>query len=396
VRYIVLQVLQENAGAMWAIARFHERYRDEYEMIRKGKWGDKDRRRVLSELDIRRSIQAVVLILTLGMGIQFALYVAAAAGDGLMTIPRPSSVEGFLPIGALMGWKRFLTTGAWDPVHPAAMAIFGFVILVSFLLRNAFCGWLCPVGTVSEWLYRAGETLFGRTFRLPAVIDVPLRGLKYVLLGFFAWIIYSMSAEAIGGFQASPYYRMADVKMLYFFLNPSTTTLVVLSLLVILSLVVRQFWCRYMCPYGALTGLVAAIGPTRIRRNSEACANCGKCRASCPKHLPVDKKSRIASAECVGCMQCVAACPADNVLTFRTAAFRRGWPVKKVGMALVIGWMLMVYAATFSGIWKSGVSDTEFRMRLRQVNGSAYEHPTTPLVSPKDKEVPSWPHQPVK
>lgn len=325
--------------------------------------------------DIRRKIQAMVLILTIGVGIQFAAYVMSA-GSG---IPRPSSVEGFLPIGALMGWKRFIATGAWDPVHPAAMVIFGFVIGVSLLLRNAFCGWLCPVGTVSERLYLAGEKLFGRTFRLPAWFDVPLRGLKYALLGFFVWIISSMSAEAIAGFQSSPYYKMADVKMLHFFLAPSAVTMVVVFLLMGLSVFIRQFWCRYLCPYGALTGLAAAVGPTRIRRNADACTGCGKCRKSCPKMLPIDEKARIITPECVGCMQCVSACPSENALEFNTAGVTGGWKARKAGAVLVIGWLVVVYAATVSGHWKSGVSDMEFGMRLRQVDSSTYQHPPPPV-----------------
>ena len=116
------------------------------------------------------------------------------SGDGPVTIQRPPGVEGFLPIGALMGWKLFLSTGTWDTVHPAAMVIFGFAVLISLMFRKSFCGWFCPVGTVSEWLWKLGRRLAGRNYKLPGWADYPLRGLKYLLLGFFIWIIFSMNS----------------------------------------------------------------------------------------------------------------------------------------------------------------------------------------------------------
>ncbi|MDZ7831857.1 MAG: 4Fe-4S binding protein [Desulfobacterales bacterium] len=324
---------------------------------------------------IRRIIQQTILLLTIAAGIQFVVYVFAATGNALPNIARPPSVEGFLPIGALISWKRFFATGAWDPVHPAAMVIFGFAILLSFLLRNAFCGWFCPVGTVSEWCYRTGESLFGKIFLPPRWLDIPLRGMKYGLLGFFVWIIYTMDASAIGAFQNSPYYRMADVKMLYLFLRPTTLTLIIIGTIVVLSFVIRHFWCRYLCPYGALTGLVAVVGPTRVRRNQDACIGCGRCRSACPKRLPIDRKSRIITPECIGCMECVTACPAEGALSFTSVGKDTAWPVKRVGITIAATWLILIYAATLTGNWKSGVSDREFQMRLKQMDSAAYQHP---------------------
>ena len=78
-----------------------------------------------------------------------------------------------------------------------------------------------------------------------------------------------MSSPAISGFLQSPYYKMSDVKMLHFFTQMSILTMVVLTVLVLSSVVIRNVWCRYLCPYGALMGLLAAISPTRIQRNPD-------------------------------------------------------------------------------------------------------------------------------
>ncbi|MCG6917817.1 MAG: 4Fe-4S binding protein, partial [Deltaproteobacteria bacterium] len=212
---------------------------------------------------LRNYVQLGVLLLTVGIGIQFFIYVHQAGGEGGITVSRPAGVEGFLPIGAVMGWKLFLLTGIWDPIHPAAMVILGFAAAISLGLRKSFCGWFCPVGTLSEWLWKSGRKLFGRNCKLPPWLDFPLRTLKYLLFAFFLWTIFSMSLLAILAFLQGPYYKMSDVKMLYFFTQMSTTTAAVLIILTLVSLVVRNFWCRYLCPYGALMGLLSLGSPTR-------------------------------------------------------------------------------------------------------------------------------------
>ena len=156
--------------------------------------------------------------------------------------------------------------------------------------------------------------MFRRNWVLPKWSDIPLRGLKYVLLGLFGYAVASMDVESIQGFLSSPYGLIADVKMLNFFRNLGVTAAVVLGFLFIASVFVQNFWCRYLCPYGALMGLASLLSPTRIRRDPELCIDCAKCAKACPSHLPVDTLIQIRSAECLGCLECVAVCPADKAL----------------------------------------------------------------------------------
>jgi Fe-S-cluster-containing hydrogenase component 2 len=123
-----------------------------------------------------------------------------------------------------------------------------------------------------------------------------------------------MSVEALAGFLSGPYGIIADVKMLNFFRHLGQTGAIVLAALTLFSLLVQNFWCRYLCPYGALVGLAALFSPARIRREPEPCIDCGKCAKACPAWLPVDRLVEIRSAECTACMECVAVCPAQGAL----------------------------------------------------------------------------------
>src|SRR5258708_4170778 len=250
-----------------------------------------------------------------------------------------------------MNLKYFFSTGKVPPVHPAAMYLFGAFLLMSLLLKKAFCSWLCPVGTFSEALAAFGRRIFGRNLHLPKGVDIPLRGLKYLLLAFFASFIGVMSAEALFGFMNTPYGLMADVKMLNFFRDMGATAAIVIVVLVAFSMLIQHFWCRYACPYGALLGLASLFSPVKIRRDASTCIDCAKCAHACPQQLPVDKLVNIRSVECNACMSCVAACPAQDALQLalsprRVSALEPRWFRRKVGPVA----MTCVLAYIFFGI----------------------------------------------
>ena len=333
---------------------------------------------------IRHTVQWLFVALNVWLGIQFLLWLRyyERGGNGL-NVSRPAGAEGWLPIAGLMNTKYLVLTGHAPAIHPAAMVLFIAFALMSLLLKKAFCSWLCPIGTLSEYLWTFGSKIFGRNLRLPKWMDVPLRGLKYLLLGFFVFVIGAMSAEAIDDFMASPYGVVADVKMLNFFRTIGQTGAIVILLLVLLSMVVKNFWCRYLCPYGALLGTVSLLSPFKVRRDTEACIECGKCSKACPSHLPVDQLVQIRSVECTACMVCVAACPAQNALEFSlmprnavTPAERwQGRAIRPVAMAAVLACIFfgLVVAAKVTGHWQTNFPRAVYMDLVRHANSA--KHP---------------------
>ena len=132
---------------------------------------------------LRRGFQCAFLLLNVWVGAGFYVWVKGfenGADDRGMV--RPAGVEGWLPIAGLMNVRYWLSTGRLLGTHPAAMFLFVSFVAIAFLFRKAFCSWLCPVGTLSEYLWRAGRQILQRNFQLPKWVDLPLRGLKYLLL----------------------------------------------------------------------------------------------------------------------------------------------------------------------------------------------------------------------
>lgn len=114
----------------------------------------------------------------------------------------------------------------------------------------------------------------------------------------------------------SAYGMIIDVKMLDFFRHIGSATLIFLIIISVLSVFIRNAWCRYLCPYGALLGLFSLLSPFKIRRNANSCIDCGKCAKNCPSTIPVDRLIQVRTVECTGCMTCVESCPVASTLSF--------------------------------------------------------------------------------
>ncbi len=328
---------------------------------------------------LRRTFQFTFLLLNAWLGAIFYFWVRhLETSTHDRTMLRPAGVEGWLPIAGLMNLKFWWATGHVPATHPAALFLFVTFLAIAFLLRKAFCSWLCPVGTLSEYLWRAGRWILGRNFHLRRWLDLPLRSLKYLLLGFFGWAVANMSADAIEQFMRSPYGVIADVRMLNFFRDLGETAAIVLGILVLMSVLVQSFWCRYLCPYGALLGMASLLSPLRIRRSAGACIDCAKCAKVCPSSLPVDKLVTIKSAECTGCLECVAVCPSEDALQLAlprwTGTPRNGrlpaWAMAAGIAVLFVG--IIGYAKT-AGYWNGDVPDYVYRQLVPRSN--EVDHP---------------------
>jgi hypothetical protein len=150
---------------------------------------------------VRHAVQFGFLALNAWIGVQFILWVRFYESQGsALYVGRPAGVDGWLPIAGLMNLRYSLATGNISQIHPSAMVLFCAFLLASLLIKKSFCSWLCPVGTVSEYLWKIGRKLVGRSLMLPRWLDWGLRSLKYLLLAFFVFIVFTMSTEDLGGF----------------------------------------------------------------------------------------------------------------------------------------------------------------------------------------------------
>lgn len=310
---------------------------------------------------LRIAVQWAFLLVTVSLGITFYRFVLFCRGGTGTVVPRPDGVEGFLPISALVSLRGWFLTGEINPIHPAGLVLFLTIVGVSFLLKRSFCSWLCPVGTLSELCWKGGFNLFRRNFRPPRWLDIGLRGIKYLLLFFFLWsILVVMSPEAVVAFISSDYNKIADIRMLDFFLNPSPLSLAVIGGLVLLSFPVKNAFCRFLCPYGALLGLVSLISPVKVTRDRDVCVSCGVCSQVCPSHLPVMNRERVSSPECIGCWRCIAHCRVNGALEMKLTGRRVAVPGLLFALLVVLLFWGGTVAGKATGHWRTAIPLEEY------------------------------------
>jgi polyferredoxin len=323
----------------------------------------------------RKVVQYLFLVTVVLIGIQFNIFANQLAAGILPTVTRPPGIEAFLPISSLISLKYLLVTGIFNHVHPSGLIIFSMALVTGLLLKRGFCSWICPFGLLTEYLNRLHKLIFRKNVKLPRWLDYPLRSLKYLLLGFFLWAIaLKMNAVALDYFIYSPYNMVADIKMLYFFKNITPFAFWVLVVLFVLSILIRNFWCRYLCPYGAVLGVLSFLSILKIHRNVETCTNCQKCTRTCPADIKVHKTLSVISDECHACLKCVAVCPEKDTLyisALRRKAILKPWVYAAAICLLFMGGPL---AARITGNWQTRISKNEYLFHVQNLDMPFYNH----------------------
>lgn len=331
------------------------------------------RTRITNLATARNTVQVLVSLVLLYTGFQFYLFVTHFETGGRTPFAaRPPLVEGFLPISGLVSVKHLLVNGIFDSIHPAGLVIFLTILAVSLLFKKAFCSWFCPIGTLFEWTWKIGRRVLGTNISLPKILDYPLMAIKYLILAFFIKaIVLDMDGTAIAAFVHSPYNMIVDVKMLYFFTKMSTGVAVSLLALLALSAVVKNFWCRYLCPYGALLGLISFLSPITVTRNASLCTDCRACTRVCPNRIDVARATSVASPECSACLTCVDACPRRGALELRVLGERAisGWAFAALLVAFPA---VMLILARVTGHWETSLTYADWAQLIPLAEGVAH------------------------
>ncbi len=184
------------------------------------------------------------------------------------------------------------------------------LVVLTIATKKSFCSWVCPLGTVLEWLHRAGRKIFGRSFHLPTTADRWLMNLRYVVLAAALGLTWTIWGGDLGFRAYDPFY------ILFTWGGHGTAAFSVYLAIVLIgaALFVPFFWCRYLCPLGATMDPLSRYGGLRIRRNAGVCTDCGACDEICPHRIPVSQVAEVTARNCTNCLECVVECPEKGAL----------------------------------------------------------------------------------
>ncbi len=285
--------------------------------------------------------------------------------------------EAYCPFGGLQALGSYLTMDSLSCSMTSTQIMMGVVLFIGIVLfSRLFCGYICPLGTIGEWIGKLGEKLKVR-LTPKGFIDYALRLLKYVLL--FITFYFTLKSSELFCKKFDPYYAVAsgfnaDVVLLW--------ALLAIVALVVGSMFIRLFWCRYLCPLGALSaifkfswwflGIIAVYAvllivgldipyiyplvvitaggyilevarmkkvwpdPVHITRNTDTCIDCGLCSETCPQGIDVASMKKVTHTDCTLCGDCLHACPEKDTLQINKRNMK--WlPAVVLGALIILG-----------------------------------------------------------
>lgn len=260
---------------------------------------------------IRKIVQWFFFLLIALIAINHAL---VENGMGLAFLSS-ASLHGVCPFGGVETLYTFVTSGLLvKKIHESSLVLAGLVLILSILFGPVFCGWVCPLGTLQEWVGKIGKKLFKRRYNhfVPARIDNILRYLRY---GVLAWVLYVTATSGTLIFEAyDPYFALFN----FWSTEVAWSALAILGLVLVLSIFVERPWCKYACPYGAVLGITNVFRVFSIKRSETTCKADGACSIMCPMNIPVDSQKVVRNHQCISCLECTseAVCPVAKTVLF--------------------------------------------------------------------------------
>jgi polyferredoxin len=260
---------------------------------------------------IRRVVQWFFFILVALIAVNHTLAESGASIPFLAD----ASLHAVCPFGGVETLYTFAASGLLvRKIHDSSLVLAGIVILLSILFGPVFCGWVCPLGTVQEWVGKLGRKLFKRRYNhfVPARLDTVLRYARYAIL---AWVLYVTAMSGTLIFEAyDPYFALFN----FWSGEVAPTAFIILGLTLVLSIFVERPWCKYACPYGAVLGVTNLFRVFSIKRVESTCKADGACSIMCPMNIPVDAVKTVRDHQCISCLECTseAICPVAKTVVF--------------------------------------------------------------------------------
>lgn len=267
----------------------------------------------------RLLIQLLAAVLVNGYAVGFAKGKIFTGKSKMLCVPVLNCYScpgalGACPIGAMQAV-------AGGRKHNFSFYVLGTLMLFGVVLGRLICGFLCPFGLVQDLLHKIPVP----KLTVPKKLDKVLRFLKYAVLVIFVLLLPVLAVNKFG--TGNPWFckyicpaGTLEGGIPHILMNEQLRKLAdvlfdwkvgVLIFVVIGSMFIGRFFCRYLCPLGAFYSLFNKFAFYQMKVDESKCVGCGKCEKTCSMAVEVIKN--INSTECIRCGKCKAACPTGAI-----------------------------------------------------------------------------------
>jgi polyferredoxin len=279
----------------------------------------KTRKKPATLMTIRYRIQGLAVLGTFLIGLRHIMPGEASGGG---------SFDAFCPFGGIETLLPYWLTGqTLKTTNQLNFAILIGVLGVALVAGRAFCGWLCPLGALQDFLARlarrwSGEKRYIRgkqsparfPTRLPKRVDKWARYLKYGLLALILWVSVTATSTSLSTGVYPPLHFLCPIRAVFSFQLTTGLLWSVLITFIVTSILVERFWCKYLCPLGAVLAVFNKITPLRLKVNESRCVDCGRCNTECPMDIE-DAHANSRDLECVQCLECLETCAVNETVS---------------------------------------------------------------------------------
>ena len=314
--------------------------------------------------------------------------------------------EAYCPFGGIQAIGSYLLNNSLACTMTSAQIVMGVLLIIGVILfSKLFCAYICPVGTISEWLGTLGDKLKVR-ITIKGITDKLLRSLKYILL--FITLYFTFGSNELFCKEYDPFYAIVsgfdtDVVVLY--------AAMAIAIVILGSIFIRLFWCKYLCPLGAISNIfkftgffigvlliyiillklgvqihytwplaIASAGGyliellgqksrffpiARITRNEETCTNCQLCTIKCPQNIDVASMKVVKHVDCNLCSECILVCPEKDTIQINKRKSLRWLPPIAVVVLFIIGLLL-------ESVWEIPTIDQKWYTREEMLNAKTF------------------------
>jgi len=249
----------------------------------------------------------------------------------------------------LIGVQHELNT-TWSSIFsPRGIGILkslGIFFIFFIFLNKAWCGFVCPLGTLQDWITRLRKSMGFSFTRYNEMSFKRLKVIKYVILFLLILIPLAINNSFFGlpelphGMH-TPFCQICPARIILPLFNGDTSQifvdftdpatiimsslgLMVAALFLVGSFVKKRFFC-FFCPMSALQFLFSKIGILRLVKDGDKCTRCGNCSRVCDvgiTEIADDVLSKnIVKDDCMMCFKCVEACPEEGALKVKVVSF---------------------------------------------------------------------------